>query len=244
MRLDLSDWLGRHIYVTGEYEPATTRLFRSLLKEGDMVVDVGANAGYFTLLAARCVGTSGKVVAFEPVPRVRQLLEDNLRINGIENCDVRSEAACDVNGETEFYVGPADHVGVSSLRQLGESTAVERVTTVRLDEVLSAEPAARLIKIDIEGAECHAIEGMESYLKRCQPDLIVEITDSYLHGMGRSADELFQRLERQGYQAFLIGDKGLVSIGKFAGRLPSQFNAFFTVPTNLPVELVANSSSG
>ena len=240
MKVDLSDWLGRHVYVSGEYEPATTRVFELLLKEGDTVVDVGANAGYFTLLAARCVGKHGRVIAFEPVSEVRQLLEDNVRINGLKNCSVRSEAASDVNGETDFYLGPRDHIGVSSLRQLDDSTTVERVTTIRLEEVLAAEPRAALVKIDIEGAECHAVEGLSSYLRGCQPDLIVEVTDSYLRAMGRNADELFQSLECHGYRAYLIGEKGLTSIAKIGGQMPAQFNAFFTVREMLPNGLVTD----
>lgn len=105
MRLDTSDWLGRHVFMTGEYEPSTTQVMTSLLQRGDVVIDVGANAGYFTLLAAGLVGSVGKVFAFEPVPHTRQQLACNVRLNQATNVVVCEEAASDRNGESAFFEG-------------------------------------------------------------------------------------------------------------------------------------------
>lgn len=72
MCLDVSDWLGRHIYVTGDYENATTRVFGDRLSAGKCMFDIGANAGYFSCLSASLVGSGGRVVSFEPVPRLKK----------------------------------------------------------------------------------------------------------------------------------------------------------------------------
>jgi FkbM family methyltransferase len=232
LRVDRSDWLGRHIYVTGEYEPGTTRIFKKLLRRGDTAIDIGANIGYFTLLAGRCVGDSGKVIAFEPIAEVRRQLEENVRLSGLKNTIIRSEAVFSESGTRDFFQGPTDHVGVSSLRTLDDCSGIRRVTTVRLDDVLADEPKITLIKLDVEGAECHALEGMVSCLERHRPDLIVEITDRYLQSMGRSAEQLYKLLGQFGYRAYLVGDDDLVPLGD--GTVgPQQFNALITVRPDL-----------
>jgi FkbM family methyltransferase len=235
LRVDLSDWLGQHVYVTGEYEPSTTRLFKSLLARGDRVIDVGANVGYFTLLAAKCVGNSGSVVAFEPIPELRRRLEENLQLNQLHNCEVRAEAVCNEAGTRDFFQGPPDHVGISSLRNLEGHASVHRVRTVCLDDVIPADTKVALIKIDIEGAECHAIEGMMSRLERHHPDLIVEVTDGYLQAMGRSARHLYACLQALGYRGYMIADNGVIPVEHSDSDLPGQYNALFTVRRQLPV---------
>src|SRR5262249_38224168 len=94
LHVELGDWLGRHVYVTGDYEPTTSRIVAALLQPGNIMVDVGANIGYFSLLASHAVGPCGKVFAFEPLPRTREQLARNLRINRAENVVVFEEAVC------------------------------------------------------------------------------------------------------------------------------------------------------
>lgn len=235
MRLTLRDWGGRHLYATGEYEPATTALFKAILRPGDLFIDVGANAGYFSLLAARLVGRTGAVMAFEPVPVTRDGLLDNLRLNRVANVTVREEALSDVPGDATFYVGPADHRGTSSLRPLDVTSGMIQVRKERLDALVPAGRRVHLIKIDVEGAEYLSLRGMEAILKRDQPDLIVEVTDSYLRGMGHSALELHQFLAGLGYRMYRIDHDGLHPVDPVRDLLPDQFNALYTVRPGLPV---------
>jgi FkbM family methyltransferase len=226
-RIDRSEWLGRHIYVTGEYEPATTRLFKQLLRPGDVVVDIGANAGYFTLLSAMRVGEAGKVISFEPIPGVRRQLEENIELNRLRNCVVRGEAIFNMDGSRSFFQGPTDHLGVSSLRNLDDCSSVFTVASARLDDVLANEPKISLIKIDIEGAECHALEGMMRCLERHRPAVIVEITEEYLQEMDRSPGDLYGIFASLDYQGYLIADEGLIPLDR-RSKQPRQFNALFS----------------
>jgi FkbM family methyltransferase len=240
LKVDLSDWLGRHCFVTGEYEAATTRVVVALLKPGGRVVDVGANVGYFSLLAARCVGALGHVLAFEPVPVVREHLLENIKLNGFANCEVRSEALCDRSGETvNFYEGPRNHRGVSSLRALSDSDAVHTVRTMRLDDLPPGQKPIALIKIDVEGAELLALYGMRQSLERDRPDLIIEVTDSFLSQMGHSAQMLCHFLKNLGYQMYEIGNDGLTRIQSLGDQeFSGQFNALFSCKANLPAEIL------
>jgi FkbM family methyltransferase len=239
LRVDLADWLGRHVYITGEYERGTSRVIECLLQNGDTFVDIGANIGYFTLLAARCVGTTGRVIAFEPVPHVRSQLVQNIRLNGFVNCSVHEEAIFSRAGVSEFFEGPAEHVGVSSLRRLDVVTETLSVRTAKLDDVLASDARPALIKIDIEGAEYDALEGMHRTLEAHRPDLIVEITEDYLAGLGRSADQLARFLAALGYRMYAMDHNGLVLVNGSAAEWPKQFNAFFTTRTQLPPVLRA-----
>src|SRR5688572_15633928 len=115
---------GRMVYVTGSYEPATSALIRRVLRAGDVMVDVGANIGYFSMLAAKCVTPSGHVLAFEPVESVRNELRTNLRINGITTVDVRDEALGARNESLQLFLGPDTDTGLTSLREMPGSSQV------------------------------------------------------------------------------------------------------------------------
>jgi FkbM family methyltransferase len=235
IQVDPGDWLGRHVFVTGDYEPETSRLIAELLPPGGTMIDVGANIGFFSLLAARCVGTSGKVIAFEPLPVTRRHLERNLQLNGMAQVVVRGEAVCDRPGEDiTFYEGPRDHRGISSCRPIERASRVHRVRAGRLDDLLPADRRVDLIKIDVEGAECQALDGMARLLRRDHPDVIVEVTDRYLRDLGHSAEALCSRLRGHGYEMYAIGHGGLVPIAGDLSALPGQFNALFTARSRLP----------
>jgi FkbM family methyltransferase len=238
MRVEVGDWLGRHVYVTGEYEAQTSKVMAALLGPGQVMVDVGANVGYFALLAAHRVGSAGKVFAFEPLPQARAQLVRNVRLNGVGQVTVRAEALCDRAGEAKFYEGPQEHMGISSLRPLNGTTGRLRVPVGQLDCLLPPGQQVNLIKIDVEGAEYLALLGMLGCLQSHRPDLIVEVTDPFLRTLGHSAEMLCDKLRGLGYRMYAIDHDGLLPISGWDATLPDQFNALFTVRAKLPPCLV------
>jgi FkbM family methyltransferase len=235
MCLDLEDWLGKHVFAIGEYEPSTSALACKVVRPGMTVVDVGANVGYFTLLFASLVGPHGKVYAFEPIPRVRQALRRNVEMNRAQQVVIRPEALGNDSGESVMWEGPSDHVGISSRRPIPKNRVAREwtVSTARLDELLSSEGRVDLIKIDVEGFEFDVLKGSREILRKQHPSLIVEVTDQFLGERGYSARDLFSCLLELGYSASKITWRGLAE-WRIDDQLPPQFNAFFRYENSSP----------
>lgn len=149
-------------YHLGIYEPETSRFLAAHLRPGDTFWDLGANAGYHTLMAARAVGPSGRVVAVEPDPGTCEILREQLRLNGFDNCTIVQAAVSDRAGRTLLVRRASDPRG-NALQQIDnpaidnkEGDLVE-VPSLTLDDLGSLHPAPRLIKMDIEGAEVLAL---------------------------------------------------------------------------------------
>jgi FkbM family methyltransferase len=240
LRIELNDWLGRNLYISGEHETSTSLVIESLLGPGETFVDVGANVGFFSVLAGRSVGPAGKVYAFEPVDDVRDRLIENILLNELSNVIVRPEALSDREDSVEIYVGPRNHRGLSSLRPLkNDSGGVQEVKTTPLDRFLPEGERVAMVKVDVEGAEFLAVTGMRDCLARDKPDLIIEVTDSYLRRFGHTAEMLCSLLAELGYRMYAIDHAGLVPIvDARAQGLPEQFNALFTTRSCLPAPLV------
>lgn len=162
----------------GLYELSTVRLIKRLLKRGDHFVDAGANIGYLTLIAAQCVGPTGRVDAIEPDPRNIDRLEEHLHLNDLRDAvNVHPFALSDHRGSVTLYRWPEDdpkhNHGCISLFTDHSDTA-ESVTAKchTLDQVLDGA-IPRLIKMDIEGAEPMMVDGMINTLLDPKPPLII-----------------------------------------------------------------------
>ena len=197
----------------GLYELTTVRLIRRMLSPGDHFVDAGANIGYFTLLASRCVGPDGRVDAIEPQPDNHARLAANVVNNG-SPAQVRRHALAlaDRTGQTSIHAYPEsdvqhNHGCASMFPEPAFATRATTVPTVRLDELL-ADTDPTLIKLDVEGAELLAIEGMAQLLHaRRPPTLVVEYNRSQAHLAGVEPEAWVRRtIEIQpAYSVHVIG---------------------------------------
>jgi FkbM family methyltransferase len=156
------EMMNKALFLYGTFEISETRLVQAFLRPGMTFIDVGANIGYYTLIAARIVGASGSVHAFEPNGEVRARLVHNVHLNNFDQVHVHREAVTGQSGEVRFYVSTwNENSGISSIipgSALGEPTVVPAVS---LDDFVSRLPGQRadLLKMDIEGAELEAIGG-------------------------------------------------------------------------------------
>lgn len=237
-KADLGDWLGQYVYLTGVYEPPTARVIAELLRPGDSFVDVGANSGFFTLLASRRVGPRGRVNSFEPVPSMRKRLLDNIGINAMTNVSVHDVAASNTEDVLPLFEGPEGHKGISSLRHIDNSAATIEVRTVPLDTLRNSLSPVRMVKIDVEGAEQLVLEGMDNIIKQDRPYIVIEITDDYLRAFGNGAVHLAQHLTDMGYHMYMISPEGLVPMQAEQAADENQFNALFA-HTPVPESLLA-----
>jgi FkbM family methyltransferase len=147
----------------GEYEPEMTNTVRRLLREGSVFVDLGANEGYFSVIGAKLVGPTGRVVSVEPQTRLLPVLEQNCSSNGVSNRVTISKCAVsDKSGTSPFFLTTELNTGASGLtRHTRYALPTETVSTVTLAELLSRSGLTHvdLMKVDIEGYEYEALLG-------------------------------------------------------------------------------------
>lgn len=178
----------RLLYLEGERFVGERDLVRDLLRPADIVVDVGANIGYYSLLAAGIVGPGGRIIAFEPEPDNLVELRMNVERNGLGMAEIRPVAVGACAGTVSFLRGI--NGGVTGHAGEGGAPTV-RVPMVALDDVLEGHVDA--IKIDVEGYEGEVLEGARRIIERCKPRLFVEIHPRML-APGHTVDSLFDFL--------------------------------------------------
>ena len=168
---------GNHGCWLGSYEYEKQRAFEKMVKSGSVVFDIGAHAGFYTLLAAELVGPSGKVFAFKPVPRNLSFLRSHLEINAVCNVKVIEAAVSDVNGVILFEDGPNSSTGHVVF------TGGHGVRSVSLDALVESGdlPMPHFIKIDVEGAEMLVLSGAKLVLERGGPTLFLATHGSDVH---------------------------------------------------------------
>ena len=174
----------------GSYELEKQTIFSRKIQEGDVVFDVGANVGFYTLLAAQLVGPTGKVVAFEPVARNLRYLREHLRLNCTSNVVVIDAAVSNSEAEVNFDPSPNNSSGHFS------SDGALRVRTVRLDDIVFRDqlPPPDCVKIDVEGAELMVLLGAEQIVRQKKPWIFLATHSSRLHR------ECCQYLKAAGYR--------------------------------------------
>lgn len=207
----------------GAWEPGLTRLLESRLRLGDCFVDVGANIGYFTLLASRLVGERGTVVAVEASPTTADSLRANIRLNLAQNVRVIQAAATDQRGSVPLYAGPRDNSGAASLRSRVGRLPEAAVEGIPLTEMLSEEEWSRatLIKIDVEGAEAEVLKSILANpgVLRADAEIVVEMTPEWLSSIGESAERLIAAFEELGFTAYELSG-ALSGAAYLSGRRP------------------------
>jgi len=197
--------------IHDRYESATTQLFKQLLKPGMTVIDVGANVGYFSLLAADLVGTNGKVYAFEPEPENYNLLLTNIQINSYGNIETRAEAVSNTCGSIKLFLSELDN-GSHSINEAGARgvAATLSVKTTTLDAFLEGEgwPAVNLLKIDVEGAELMVLEGMKHFGQKSDGiKLVIEYCPFLIKAAGAQPLDLLQKIISMGFQIRFVDEK-------------------------------------
>ncbi len=166
--VDPASILGDTLLRQGVHEPGTIAHLKEHLKPGATFVDLGANEGYFSVIASRLVGANGRVVAVEPQNRLQAVLRINLNLNHCRNVSVVQAAVGAGEGELTLYLNPSTNTGASSAFRstkypLPTQQARVRTLTALLDEFGIAH--ADLVKIDIEGYEGEAIAGARELLR-------------------------------------------------------------------------------
>lgn len=211
MYVDMSDpVIPKELYMTGIHELEVTNLVKKIVKEGMTVVDIGANIGYYALLTANLVGESGRVFAFEPSPDNYSLLTRNIEVNNYKNVTPVKKAISNKTGTAKLFLCP-DNKGDHRLWDSPEGREWVEIETTTLDKFFeNHNPAIGVIKMDIEGAEAVALQGMNNIIMR-NPNLkiITEFWPEAIKGTGFSPIEFLNSLTEHGFRLNLIKRNGV-----------------------------------
>lgn len=199
--LDLGDFLDWHVYYS-QMEGSKDRLYE-LAGPGDSVIDVGANIGETALHLARRVGTSGRVVAFEPDPLMRRKCEKNIQLNAVRNVRLEPYALADESRKFMLHrVSERNPAGNRIIEQATTSLDAVEVEAMRLDDYAGRTLLQNLslLKIDVEGFEERVLRGAEQLIRRHRPRLFVELSEANLRAQGSSAARLLAIFQEWNYE--------------------------------------------
>lgn len=208
--LPAEDWkLVSYIAYWGHLELGLGKLFRKCVKSGMIIVDVGANIGIYTLIAASMVGSSGKVYSFEPTPRTFDILKGNVQVNGLLETNrvvFKQMAVSDKRGIAKLAVYK-DNLGHNTLYpNEGDKNLIE-VETISMDEVLGDEQRVDIVKIDAEGSEPFILRGMKRIIEK-NPDITIfmEFAPCHLIRADINVEEFIKEIYNYGFTISKVDD--------------------------------------
>ncbi|MFF4350437.1 FkbM family methyltransferase [Streptomyces sp. NPDC001530] len=207
--VDTQDLIQRYLYLFGVWEPHMTSWLRGRLRRGDVFIDIGANIGVFSVLASQLVGDEGKVVAVEASPVFHQRLLQQARLNECRNIRAVNAAVSDSQKTLTFVLASSRNMGANSIVPYdGPAESTFEIEAQPLPDLLDASEIAnaRVIKIDVEGAEGGVVRGLAPLLDKLRPDaeITVEVTPERMAQLGDTADELLKTMTGAGFHVYRL----------------------------------------
>lgn len=204
IHLYLGNDMSQPTYIGGCIEPNELVFMESVLKPHMVVCDIGANDGFFTIFAAKLVGPSGKVLAFEPSQQEFSRLQANLALNRLSQVTAIPKALADTNSTALLKLAEYSHEGQNTLGDFSytmNASGVQTVELCRLDDFLLKQKMTRLdfLKIDVEGAEYRVLAGARETIKKFNPIIMLELFDKALRFQGSSAEQVIALLKEFNY---------------------------------------------
>jgi FkbM family methyltransferase len=193
--------------TSGIWEPNETHWFVKSMRPGDVVIDAGANVGWYTILASKLVGPTGRVYAFEPDPTAFALLQRNIRENGADNVVAEQKALSNENTTLELFIAGENKGDDRIYQPEGENRPSIKVPAVRLDDYLRGKADhVDFMKMDTQGAEGVILEGSQETLRaNAQLAMIVEYWPSGLAGLGSDPAALLKLLRGDDFRFWDLG---------------------------------------
>lgn len=186
------------------FEPEMVELFRAVIRPGDTVIDLGANEGFFSVLAASLAGPAGRVVAIEPQLWLGEVIRENARLNNIDIIEIESVAIGDQNGVADFFVNVDTNSGASGFTTLSRSNSHRTtVSTETLESLLDRRGLSTVdfMKVDIEGGEYGAVFGSRRVFEtRRIRAFVLELHPRQLRQRGLDETEFAPFFESCGYR--------------------------------------------
>lgn len=205
LHLDAQDSLD--LSLDPNYEAFERKCLKNWIREGDLILDIGAHVGLFTLLMARLTGPGGRVFAFEPCPTTFQILSENITANGFGNIRATHAAVSSTTGKLHLHLSP-ENSGDHRIYSTGEQRSCVEVPSLALDSFPPLEgEKVNFIKMDIQGAEMEALVGMERLLRH-NPEvrILMEFWPYGLRSFGTEPIDLLWFLRERGFRLYHLDE--------------------------------------
>jgi FkbM family methyltransferase len=229
--LDLRDFVARSIFLN-LYENSEVRCLRKILRSGSIVVDVGANIGFYSLLCAQLIGDAGHVYAFEPVASTADRLVRNIELNHARNVTPIRSAVGSRCGTTAMGPVPEKNAGKAQIAT-NIGAPCEQVPITSLDSFMAHSGLTRLdfVKVDIEGFEMEFLSGAKISIARFRPVLLMELNPGALGQYGTTPGAVIAALKGAGYDVQLPTRRGLRPLSSYPhGR---AYCNVFAIPVSI-----------
>ena len=235
--VNTTDIIQRYIYFFGSWEPVFTTYLKRTLKPGDVFIDIGANIGYYTILASRLVGPSGHVFAIEASPSICARLRHHVALNAATNVTIVNAAIYRERTELPLYRHEATNIGATTvMADVAQRRDTEIEAIVPAMPLAEAVPVAdvqraRLIKIDVEGAEWPVLQGIADLLPQLsrETELVIEIDPEALRDQGTSTDEFLSLFAASGFSPYAFDERLEVyeyRIKAFLGEFSTELHPY------------------
>jgi FkbM family methyltransferase len=198
-------------WYPADYEAGTFAFLRTHCRLGDTVIDVGAHFGLFSVVMARSVGPTGRVISFEPTPLTRAVLRETVRINGCDAIvEVRGEAVSKTTGTATFFDTGDVVSNANSLVHTQRSQGSLEIKTVSLDDFVAEHHlAVRCLKVDVEGAELDLLLGASKTLMNDRPTVALSLHPASLEASGHSLADVWGLLQQYEMCVRLLASHGM-----------------------------------
>ena len=195
---------GYRLLFYGHYEPDVEETLKRILNDGDVFIDLGANEGYFSVIAGKAAGKTGHVYCIEPQERMWPIIFRNMYYNGIGHYTLLPYAIGEDSGDIELTLSPSINTGASSAVSSMRTRLWRRQTALMrpLDEICTSLEIEeiKLMKVDIEGFELNALRSASVLLSRHKiKNVLIEIHPRQLKQLHQSTNEIFELFKKNGY---------------------------------------------
>jgi FkbM family methyltransferase len=216
----------------GDYEPEVRKVLCACTHQGSCVVDVGANIGWYSVILSVISGKSGRVIAFEPVPETRKVLEHNVYLNNVQSSvDVVACGLSSFAGKAKLFLPEFSGHPAASLRDLhpNESSVKISIELSTLDEEIERKQIDRvdLIKCDVEGAELLVLTGGKMTIKKHHPIVLLEMLRKWSARFGYHPNDIIEWMSSYGYRCYVIAKSGLAQCDEVTEKTVETNFVFF-----------------
>jgi len=211
-----AEGIHRDLFYYRKREPMVTDFLKysGILRKGDVVLDIGANIGYYALLESMLVGETGLVYAVEPVISNFKQLEKNIQLNNVGNIRSFQFAFGAEKAETEIYISDKCNWCTLNKEAIKDCVGSQKVSVVPVDSFLEDKATPKLIRMDVEGYEYEVLQGMTNTLEK-DVMLLIEVHPTIMKNM----DGFFEILKRHGYFVRFAVFENKVQLGRVTDRL-------------------------